>query len=92
MAEMDAARLVVAPARPVGTVGDKRVIFESRRDVSGQRVGLAFTNVERLVKAMGEEQPWVCLPLGALKQFHLAAGIDRLVVNAKFQRAAKGDK
>ncbi|MFF4903360.1 SAV_915 family protein [Streptomyces sp. NPDC001260] len=89
---MDADRLVVAPAHPVGAAGDRRVIFESGRDVLGQRVGLAFTNVERLVKAMGERQPWICLPIRALRDFHLAAGVDRLVVNAQFQVSALGDK
>jgi hypothetical protein len=89
---MNGARLVIAPARPFGDRSDKRVVFETRRDVSGEAVGIAFTDVGRLAQAMGENQPWICLPLRSLKEFHQAAGIDRLVVNAKFQGPVEGDK
>ena len=89
---MNGARLVIAPARPFGDKSDKRVIFETRRNLSDEAVGIAFTSVGRLARAMGEQQPWICLPLRRLKEFHQAAGINRLVVNAEFQGPAEGHK
>jgi hypothetical protein len=90
--EMNGAKLIVAPARPSGDNEDKRVCFETRRDLSGETVGLAFTSVGQLVKAMGEDQPWICLPVRTLKDFYAAMGINRLMVNAKFQGPAEGEK
>ena len=81
---MTANKLVIAPARPA-TRGDQQdILFEARPDTSGQMVGIAFTSIERLVHAMGDSQPWVCLPIGKLKEFHEQSGIRRVAVDVRF--------
>jgi hypothetical protein len=92
MTEMRDDTHVIAPARPISYEDEQRVLFEATTDALGKRVGLAFTSVRLLVQAMGDDQPWVCLPLRALKEFHAAAGIDQLVVDARFEKPPEGDE
>jgi hypothetical protein len=54
---------VFAPARPQLLGGRKDVVFEVRQLADGSPVLPVFTSVQRLVAALGEAQPWACLPL-----------------------------
>ncbi|MEV4809812.1 SAV_915 family protein [Micromonospora avicenniae] len=47
----------------------------------GQRVGLAFTEPERLARAMGADQPWIRLCESALRSMLTPLGIDRIQVD-----------
>lgn len=89
MDQISDTALVIAPARPMTLNGEGGVLFESKRLGNGERIGVAFTNVEMLVEAMGNSQPWVCVPLLVLKEFHAAADVHQLVVNPRFQYLPK---
>ncbi|MFI7404413.1 SAV_915 family protein [Streptomyces sp. NPDC049541] len=86
MTRVTANKLVIAPARPVMRDGEQEILFEAKPDMSGQMVGIAFTSIERLVEVMGDSQPWVCLPISSLKEFHEQSGIHRIVVDARFMQ------
>jgi len=73
---------VFAPARPdvrPGYTAD--VIFEVREVSNGGRALPVFTSVERLVAALGPEQPWVALPLRNIRRIVGGAGVDRVVLD-----------
>lgn len=74
--------IVLAPARPDVRPGHAAdVVFEVHRLSDGGRALPVFTTVERLVTALGPEQPWVALPLRNLQHIMGAAGVPRIVVD-----------
>jgi hypothetical protein len=55
---------VYVPAHPArGPDGAEPVIELRRLAATGERVGLAFTSREALVRVLGDYQPWVSLPM-----------------------------
>ncbi|GAA4665491.1 SAV_915 family protein [Streptomyces buecherae] len=46
-----------------------------------QRVALAFTTVPLLVEAMGEEQPWVAIPVDELEKALEGSGAQAVLVD-----------
>ena len=71
-----------APARPDVRPGhDTDVIFEVCRTSDGGRALPVFTAVERLVSALGPQQPWVALPLRNIQKIIGGAGVDRIVLD-----------
>lgn len=50
-------------------------------DRVGERVGLAFTTVVHLRRAMGAEQHWIVVDESALRDMLGALGVDRVVVD-----------
>ncbi|WP_171161763.1 SAV_915 family protein [Streptomyces sp. I05A-00742] len=76
---------VLAPARPRPADGWERTVdqvaFETRRAADGADCGMAFTSAERLVACLGPDQPWVALPLGALRLLLGEAGVPRVIVD-----------
>ena len=74
--------IVFAPARPdVRSGHDADVIFEVRQTSDGGRALPVFTAVERLVSALGPQQPWVALPLRNIQKIIGNAGVDRIVLD-----------
>ncbi|MGI5337890.1 SAV_915 family protein [Streptomyces sp. CA-181903] len=77
--------IVLAPARPRPADGRQRtqnqVEFETWRTAGGSDCGMAFTSARRLVACLGPDQPWLALPVGALRLILGEAGIPRLVVD-----------
>jgi hypothetical protein len=67
--------LVFAPARP-GPEATREIVFEMRRQPDGQLVLPVFSSLPRLVETLGEYQPWVCVPVGnvrdAVRRHHVA--------------------
>jgi SseB protein N-terminal domain len=81
--------IVLAPARPDVRPGhDADVVFEVRRASDGRLALPVFTTVERLVTALGPEQPWVALPLPNIQHIVGAAGVPRIVVDPGAERGA----
>ncbi len=71
-----------APARPDIRPGhDADVIFEVRELADGGPALPVFSTVERLVAALGPEQPWVALPLRNVQRIMGGAGVDRIVLD-----------
>jgi hypothetical protein len=54
---------VIAPARPRAAGGSRDVVFEMRRQPDGRIALPVFSSVAELLDALGDYQPWVCLPL-----------------------------
>jgi SseB protein N-terminal domain len=81
-AEPCVPEIVYAPAhqdiRP-GHDGD--VVFEVRRLADGRQALPVFTTVERLVAALGREQPWVALPLRNVQHLMGNAGVPCVVTD-----------
>ena len=74
--------IVFAPARPDVRPGhDADVIFEVRQVSGGGRALPVFTTVERLVAALGHEQPWVALPLRNIQQIMGASSVQSIVLD-----------
>ncbi|SIR20783.1 SAV_915 family protein [Micromonospora avicenniae] len=69
----------VVPVRT--TPGRQALIVRTGRLPQGQRVGLAFTDPERLIRAMGADQPWTRLCESALRSMLRPLGIDRIQVD-----------
>jgi hypothetical protein len=85
--------IVIAPARPdlrpdlrPGNDGD--VIFEVRELSGGGRAMPVFTTVMRLVATLGQDQPWVALPLRNLQAIMGGAGVDTVVLDPRAQPGA----
>jgi hypothetical protein len=73
---------VVVPARQDIRPGHEAdVIFEVRQLADGGRALPAFTTVERLISALGREQPWVALPLRNIQAIMGGAGVARVVLD-----------
>ncbi|MER7888545.1 SAV_915 family protein [Micromonospora sp. NPDC094482] len=66
----------VVPVREVP--GRQAMTVRTARLPQGQRVGLAFTGPEKLVGAMGADQPWTRLCESALRAMLKPLGIDRI--------------
>lgn len=74
--------IVVVPAHPDVRPGhDGNVIFEVRRASDGELALPAFSSVGRLVAVLGDEQPWVAMPLQNARTIMGAAGVDRVVLD-----------
>ncbi|MET7749154.1 SAV_915 family protein [Micromonospora sp. NPDC005367] len=69
----------VVPVRT--TPGRQALAVRSGRLQQGQRVGLAFTDPERLARAMGTDQPSIRLCESALRSMLRPLGIDRIQVD-----------
>jgi hypothetical protein len=70
--------VVFIPAHPV----DGAPAVEVRKiAATGERVGLAFSSTEALVRVLGEYQPWVSLPMIAYVAWLRTQGIDRVEVD-----------
>jgi len=83
------AEIVFAPARPDIRPGhDGDVIFEVRQLADGGRGMPVFTDVKRLVAALGPDQPWVALPLANIRVIMGGAGVDRVVIDPEAEPAA----
>ncbi|MFI0740893.1 SAV_915 family protein [Streptomyces sp. NPDC021100] len=86
--------IVLAPARPRPADGwqqvENKVEFETRRAADGTDCGMAFTSAERLVACLGPDQPWVALPLGALRLLLGEAGVPRVIVDPPTAPASEG--
>ncbi|MBZ4318076.1 SAV_915 family protein [Streptomyces huiliensis] len=86
--------IVLAPARPRPADGrqqtEDKVEFETRRAADGTDCGMAFTSAERLVSCLGPDQPWVALPLGALRLLCGEAGVPRVIVDPPTAPASAG--
>lgn len=82
---LNSSTWLIAPAQPVGNETEAKVAFATRMDLYGERVGIAFTTIKRLAQAMGESQPWVCIPLEQLKKLHFENGVHRLMIDPKFR-------
>ncbi|HKB29330.1 MAG TPA: SAV_915 family protein [Streptosporangiaceae bacterium] len=73
--------IVFAPAHPQVRDGRKDVVFEIRELADGRRMLPVFTTTERLVTALGPEQPWAALPLRAAQALMSAAGVEQIVLD-----------
>jgi hypothetical protein len=74
--------IVFAPARPDVRPGhDGDVIFEVRQVSDGGRALPVFSSVDRLVAALGHEQPWVALPLQNIRQIMGASSVPTIVLD-----------
>ncbi|MBH1933314.1 SseB family protein [Streptomyces sp. AV19] len=82
---LDDDLIVLAPARPRPADGWQRtedgVEFETWHTVRGTVCSLAFTSSERLTACLGPDQPWVALPVGALRHLLGEAGVSDIVVD-----------
>ncbi|HTS99693.1 MAG TPA: SAV_915 family protein [Streptosporangiaceae bacterium] len=79
---VDLPDIVFAPARPDIRPGhDADVIFEVRELADGVPALPVFSTIERLVSALGPEQPWVALPLPNVRRIMGGAGVDRIVLD-----------
>jgi hypothetical protein len=78
---------VFVPARPVRDGADDREpAIELRRLAgSGERVGIAFTTMEALVRTLGEFQPWVGMPMYAYVAWLRAMGVYRVQVDPAYR-------
>jgi hypothetical protein len=87
--QADLPEIVFAPARPDVRPGhDTDVIFEVRRTSDGGRALPVFSAVERLVSALGPQQPWVALPLRNIQRIIGGAGVDRIVLDPDAESGA----
>ncbi len=57
------------------------VIFEVRQVSDGRRALPVFSSVDRLVAALGHEQPWVALPLRNIQQIMGASSVHTIVLD-----------
>lgn len=74
--------IVFAPAHPDVRPGHEAdVAFEVRQMSDGARGLPVFTTVQKLVAALGREQPWVALPLRNAQVIMGGAGVDRVVID-----------
>ncbi|MFD0785229.1 SAV_915 family protein [Micromonospora azadirachtae] len=69
----------VVPVRT--TPGRRALAIRTGRLPQGQRVGLAFTDPQRLARAMGADQPSIRLCESALRSMLRPLGTDRLQVD-----------
>lgn len=74
--------LVIVPAR----LGARGPELETRHaDLPGslgsERMLPVFSSRERLVRALGSRQPWICVPLRAAQEAALAAGLSQVALD-----------
>jgi SseB protein N-terminal domain len=88
-AERCLPEIVFAPAHPDTRPGhDGEVVFEVRRLTDGRQALPVFTTVERLVAALGREQPWVGLPLRNVQHIMGSAGVPSVVTDPDVEPGA----
>jgi hypothetical protein len=74
--------VVFVPARPVRDDAGREPAVELRRLAeTGERVGLAFSSVEALVRTLGPFQPWLGLPVYAYVAWLRMQGVYRVQVD-----------
>ena len=81
MPENDQDRLVFVPARPLNEPGQRGFELETRRFTDGERFGLAFSHPATLVEALGDYQPWICLPMRNVVAMLQLVGVRRLEID-----------
>ena len=86
MTSMDFGSLVYVAAHPVPAAasGEAEVVFELGTTTNDEVVGVAFTSAERLVEVAGADQPWVCLPIGALQVLLGDRGVRQILVDPPY--------
>jgi hypothetical protein len=67
--------MVVVPAHPMRVANTVVLGFEARLLPTGQPALLAFTDLEKLVTALGRYQPWVTIDPDRLAEVAKAAGL-----------------
>jgi hypothetical protein len=78
--------LVYVPARPVRDIDDVEPAIELRRlSDSDERVGLAFSSVEALVRTLGDAQPWVGMQMYAYVAWLRTQGVYRVQVDPSYR-------
>lgn len=76
------ADVVFVPARPVRAGDAREPAIELRRLAeSDERVALAFSSVEALVRTLGPYQPWVGVPMYAFVAWLRTQGVDHIQVD-----------
>lgn len=86
---MTAEPLVFVPAHPRVAGNVKDIGVELRGTRYGEVVGIAFSNVERLVAALGEHQPWVAMERDRFAAFVGAAGAPFVCVDPALEMAQR---
>jgi hypothetical protein len=78
--------VVFVPARPVRDDADERepAIELRRTTATGERVGIAFSSVDALVRTLGPFQPWVGLQMYAYVAWLRAMGVYRVQVDPTY--------
>lgn len=74
-------QLVYVPARPMIGGAERGVGIETRQFVEGTPFAIAFTSDDALVAALGENQPWMCLPMAAFAAMLDDVGIHRVQID-----------
>lgn len=88
-AERSLPEIVFAPAHPDTRPGhDGDVVFEVRWLTDGRQALPVFTTVERLVAALGREQPWVALPLQNVQRVMGGAGVPSVATDPQLEPGA----
>ena len=82
--------VVFVPARPVRAVDEREPAIELRR-LAGteERVGLAFSSLDALVRVLGPFQPWVGLPMYAYVTWLRTQGVYRVQVDPVYATDAR---
>jgi hypothetical protein len=74
--------VVFVPARPMREGGEREPAIELRRLAgTDERVGLAFSSVQALVRTLGPFQPWVGLPMYGYVAWLRMQGVYRVQVD-----------
>jgi hypothetical protein len=77
-----APELVFVPARPQVSGDSRNVVYETRTLADGTVALPAFSTVTKLVAALGQYQPWMCLPLRTVEADMARAGVHHVVLDA----------
>jgi hypothetical protein len=78
--------IVIVPAHPAK--GRQEVLFETRPDVEGRDVLPAFSSVQKLVAAFGDDQPWLALKLHTARELAISTGLADIVIDPVVPREA----
>jgi hypothetical protein len=82
------AEFVFAPAHPQVLGGRKDVVFEVRRLADGTAVLPVFSTVQKLVAALGEAQPWACLPLREVRGLMGLSRVEQVLIDPDLDQGA----
>jgi hypothetical protein len=85
--EASLPEFVVAPAHPASSHGDTSIVFEVRESPRGNVVPV-FSDVRRLVAALGPAQPWVVLPLIKIRELAASGGVHEVVLDPEVESGA----
>jgi hypothetical protein len=80
--------LVFVPARPQLSGGSRDVAYETRTLADGTVALPVYSTVTKLVAALGQYQPWMCLPLRTVEADLGRAGVHKVVMDAEVDRSA----